>query len=280
MSEFEHFVVLGSGRLGVFIIQELVALKKQGKIKSVVVFTRSNDSHERILQLGAKPVNVNYSNADQLVHALKGVDCVVSTLASNAVEFEKEVARACKVLEVKLFVHSEWGLPNVDHPGSRKGEVKKYLKEIKQPWAYFYTGVFIDLVFTPFAGFNWNEGKVSIGGSGNGQVSCTARTDIARYVAYVLINLPVEELENKAFRIEGERTTFNALFSAWESRTGRKLQITRTPREELEKRASHDFHSRLYLAIEDGDGVVGRPEETNLYWPEWTPKTVLQVVLD
>ncbi|KZO99121.1 NAD-binding protein [Calocera viscosa TUFC12733] len=279
MSEFTSFVVAGAGNLGVFIIQELVKLKKQGKIASVVVFTRSNDSHEKILRLGAKPINVNYSNPDQLAHALKGVHCVISTLAVSAVEFEKEIARACKAMEVRLFVPSEFGLPKIDHFGSRKDEVKRYIKEIKQPYAIFYTGAFSDLIFTPYAGFNWDDGKVRIGGSGDQPASFTARPDIARYLAYVLTELSAEELENKIFLIEGERISFNAIFSGWEARTGRTLQITRIPRSELEKESPANFGAHLFLEIDNGNGTVGAPEETNLYYPEWKPKKALEVLL-
>ncbi|KZT54961.1 NAD(P)-binding protein [Calocera cornea HHB12733] len=280
MSDFKSFVVAGAGHLGVFVIQELVKLKKAGKITSVVVFTRSNDSHEKILQLGAKPININYQNADQLAHALKGVDCFISTLTVSAIQFEKEIARACKAVDVRLFVPSEFGLPKVDHVGSKKDEVKKYIKEIKQPYAVFYTGAFTDMIFTPYAGFNWDEGKVSIGGSGDQPLSCTARPDIARYMAYVLTELPADDLENKIFCIEGERISFNAVCSGWEARTGRTLQITRIPRSVLEKEPPTNFGAHLLVEIDKGNGTVGPPEEINLYYPEWRPKKVLEVLLD
>ena len=49
------------------------------------------------------------------------------------------------------------------------------------------------------------SGSVGAGGDGNAKASFTSRTDIARYVAYVLTSLPPTDIKNKTFRIEGER---------------------------------------------------------------------------
>ncbi|KZO99122.1 NAD-P-binding protein [Calocera viscosa TUFC12733] len=281
MSKFTRFVVAGAGNLGVFIIQELVKLKKQGKIDSVVVLTRSKDAteNETALRLGGKPTNINYSRPDQLAHALKDVHCVISTLSAYDAEFEKDITHACKAMEVNLFVPSEFGLPKISQLRSRKDGVKRYFEEIKQPYAVFYTGMFPDLIFTPYAGFNWDDGKVRIGGSGDQPASFTSRSDIARYVVHVLTELSADELENKTFLIEGERISFNAIFSGWEARTGRTLEITRMPRSELERASPINLGAHLFLEIDNGNGTVGPPEETNLYYPEWKPKKVLQVLL-
>ena len=54
------------------------------------------------------------------------------------------------------------------------------------------------------------SGKVSVAGDGNKQISFTSRTDIARYISYVLTQLPAEQLKNRTFTINGDvkvRTT-------------------------------------------------------------------------
>ncbi len=45
---------------------------------------------------------------------------------------------------------------------------------------------------------------MSIGGEGNEPFAFTSRTDIARYVSYVLTHLPPEQLKNRTFTIAGE----------------------------------------------------------------------------
>ena len=57
-----------------------------------------------------------------------------------------------------------------------------------------------------FFGFDLANGEATVSGLGDAPISFTGRPDIARYVGFVFTNLPAEELEWKAFRLEGERT--------------------------------------------------------------------------
>jgi hypothetical protein len=52
---------------------------------------------------------------------------------------------------------------------------------------------------------------VSVGGDGNQQISFTARTDIARFVSYVLTHLPPEQLKNRGFAIAGDNKVMSGL---------------------------------------------------------------------
>ena len=49
------------------------------------------------------------------------------------------------------------------------------------------------------------SGKVAVGGDGNAPVSWTARRDIARFLAYVLVHSPASRLQNQVLRLEGDR---------------------------------------------------------------------------
>ena len=64
-----------------------------------------------------------------------------------------------------------------------------------------------------FFGFDLANGEATVSGLGDAPISFTGRPDIARYVGFVFTTLPAEELEWKAFRLEGERTvgTIHAL---------------------------------------------------------------------
>ena len=57
------------------------------------------------------------------------------------------------------------------------------------------------------------NGKVSVGGDGNKQISFTARPDIARFVSYVfkLLHLPPEQLKNRASAIAGDNKVTGGL---------------------------------------------------------------------
>ncbi len=56
-----------------------------------------------------------------------------------------------------------------------------------------------------FLGLDLNGGNVAVGLDGNALNSFTAQSDIGRYVAYVLTNLPRSKIEWRVFRIESER---------------------------------------------------------------------------
>lgn len=49
------------------------------------------------------------------------------------------------------------------------------------------------------------SGKVAVGGDGNAPISWTARKDIARYLAHVLVHTPATRLQNQILRLEGDR---------------------------------------------------------------------------
>jgi hypothetical protein len=57
------------------------------------------------------------------------------------------------------------------------------------------------------------NGKVSVGGDGNKQISFMVRPDIARFVSYVfrLLHLPPEQLKNRAFAIAGDNKVTGGL---------------------------------------------------------------------
>ncbi len=65
-----------------------------------------------------------------------------------------------------------------------------------------------------FLDLDVTSGKVSVGGDGNGQISFTSRSDIARYVSYVLTHLPPEQLKDRTFTIAGENKVRSNL---WDS---------------------------------------------------------------
>jgi len=57
----------------------------------------------------------------------------------------------------------------------------------------------------PF-GWQFAEGKVSFGGSGDSNLTFTHRTDVARYIANVLTRISPSDLAWKVLRIQGEVT--------------------------------------------------------------------------
>ena len=56
------------------------------------------------------------------------------------------------------------------------------------------------------------SGKVAVGGDGNAPISWTARKDIARYLAHVLVHTPATRLQNQILRLEGDRVVRFPIF--------------------------------------------------------------------
>jgi hypothetical protein len=177
------------------------------------------------VQGDAKVIQVDYSNDQSIKHALTGVEVVISTISGEALDVQRKIAAAAKEVGVKLFVPSDFGgITEGATEGlfGAKANIQSQLKALGIPYAVFYTGPFADYIWSsyvirvlwPFHPINHTvkrfldldvtSGKVSVGGDGNGQISFTSRTDIARYVSYVLTHLPPEQLKNRTFTIAGE----------------------------------------------------------------------------
>lgn len=274
---FRSFAVIGAGHLGSFIIDELLRLKVIGTVSSVAVLSRSDitASHPEWATQGAKFVAVDYNDRSSLVTAFEGVEVVICTVRGvpEAIQGQEGLADAAKAAGAKIFVPSEFGTASANHLVEMKTKILNYLKEIELPYVIFYTGPWVDLIMIPFFGFDLVNGKVNVPGIGDTPISFTGRPDVARYVAFVFTNLPVEKLEWKTFRMEGERSTWNKLLREYQEKTGKTLEITHTPPSELESRSDHI--SVLTLRWERGEGVVGDQIDNDVY-PGWNPKKAVE----
>jgi len=276
MSGYTKFVVVGSGGLGSFIIEQLLKDKAAGAVKEVVVLTRQNS--KTVVQGDAKVIWVDYSNVESIRHALTGVDVVINAVSGRALDVQGRIAVAAKEAGVKLFVPSDFGgITEEQTEGfyGRKAKFKGQLKALGIPYANFYTGIFADSIWSPYLLLDVTSGKVSAGGDGNTTIPFTSRTDIARYVSYVLTHLPPEQLENRAFRIAGDNKTFNEVFKAYEEKIGKKVEVTYIPISELDARlaANPEDHS---MELHKYWATAGPFERTdNHLYPDWDPSPVL-----
>ncbi|KZO93431.1 NAD-binding protein [Calocera viscosa TUFC12733] len=285
MSGYKNFAVVGAGTLGKFIIDELLKEKAAGKIDKVVVLTRSVNGNDALAEKGAKPIVVDYASSTSLQSALHGIDVVISTISGLAIAVQEPLSDAAKAVGVKLFVPSEYAGDTINRTEEGpvfgpKNELRKHLEQIGLPWAVFFTGPFSDwILYQPFLGFDIGNGKVEVSGTGDGVVSWTSRIDIARYVVYATTVLPPSKLHNRVFKIEGERTSMNKVLAEYQVRTGKKVEITYLPLEEVEAKAkAGDIKSILQLVFELY-GEYGTEEEMNVDWPDFNPETVVDAIL-
>ncbi|KAA1474792.1 NAD-P-binding protein [Dentipellis sp. KUC8613] len=289
MSTFSRFAIAGAGNLGAFVAEELLNLKASGKVKEVTVLTRSsgtNSTLDKLASKGAKIATVDYTSKASLTAALSGVDVAISTLSLGpGFEAQDAVAVAAKAAGVRLFLPSEFGNATDELTEGllyAKTQFHARLRELGLPYLLVFTGEFTDFVFIPFVDLDINSGKVTVGGDGNTPLSWTSRTDIGRFVAHALTTLPPNELNNKIFRIEGDRLSFNEVFKQYEAKTRKKIAVAYRSIAELEaavKANGADFSSFFHLAWAQGGGLTGKKEDlANGLFPGWNPKKVIDVI--
>ncbi|KAA1474795.1 NAD(P)-binding protein [Dentipellis sp. KUC8613] len=288
MSTFTTFAVAGIGGLGTYVAEELLKLKTAGKVKRVVLLTRSKagSQWQHFKNEGAEIFSVDYESNTSLVAALAGVDVVVSVITLMALDAQSALAIAAKEAGVSLFVPSEFGTQThnlEDGPMLPKREAQEELRRLDLPYALFYTGSFTDTNFSEsWTGLDPRSGHVLVGGDGNAPISWTTRKDIARYLAHVLTSETADQLQGKIFRIEEERASLNEIYKQYTAKTGKKIDITYRSIDDLRATLANnpwDFTSLMSLAFAEGKGTVGDVGDvTNDEYPEWNPQKVVEVI--
>jgi len=276
-SSYTKFAVIGAGRIGNCIVEDLLKEKAAGIVKEVAVLTRQGSN--KTIQGDAKVIEVDYSNDESIKNALTGVDVVISTVAIAALGIQGKLAAAAKNADVKLFIPSEFG--NITEgdtdPGlhGTKANFQGQLKALGLPYTAFYTGKFPDSGWTPASHIDITSGKVSVGGDGNTQITFTSKPDVARYVSYVLTHLPPEQLKNRSFAIAGDNKSFNEIFKLYEEKTGKKLQVTYIPLSELDAKIAADPED--FIAFLHKSWATAGPfkRTDNHLYPDWNPSSVI-----
>ena len=176
-------------------------------------------------------IQVDYSNEASIKHALTGVDVVISTVPVAAFDVQWKISVAAKEVYVKLFVPSEFG--GISEEITEGLDVEKATRERSSSVGSFGTAIYrllywrvrrsglvvvrptYDILLSlsvlssyvrRFINLDLTSGKVSVGGDGNKPIPFTSRTDIARYVSYVLTHLPSEQFKNRSFTMAAADT--------------------------------------------------------------------------
>ncbi|KAJ7071406.1 hypothetical protein C8F01DRAFT_432983 [Mycena amicta] len=276
---YKSFAVVGAGTVGSAIVAGLA-----GKNLPVVVLARPGSKSIDNLPAGAKSATLDTSDAAAVAAVLKEhkVDVVLSTVTTTAVSAQKPIVDAAKAAGVKLFVPSEYGMPTDGETQGvlgAKNQIAEQLKSLGIPSLKIYTGIFTE--FLPWLFAYTENKKINVIGEGEVPVSFTSAPDIAGFVVHVLTTLPPAELENKAFRIEGDRIKANDIGALFKTTVEHVSQI---PGE------LGDLKTGLLTAVDTGAGSTGwnavtKSEGTgdaaaggaNKLWPGHHWKTIKEV---
>jgi len=279
MSSYKSFAVIGAGALG-----STIAAAFAAQNLPVVVLARPGSKSTDKLPAGAKLATVDTSDAAAVAAVLKEhtIDVVLSTVTGNAIGAQKSLIEAAKAANIKLFVPSEYGGPTEglnEGIWAEKNQIAEQLKSAGIPSLRIYNGIFIEYI--PWLFLNAETKKIHIVGKGEAPFSATALPDVAGFVVHVLTTLPSTELENKIFRIEGERTKANDLGALFKTAVE---YVTEIPGEmgDIKTMVATEFDSGLGST---GWSVVTKSEGTgdaaassaNKLWPGHHWKTIKEV---
>ncbi|KAJ7443255.1 hypothetical protein B0H11DRAFT_2093161 [Mycena galericulata] len=279
MSSYKSFAVIGPGALGSAIVAAFAA-----RNLPVVVLARPGSKSTDKLPAGAKLATADTSDAAAVAAVFKEhtVDVVLSTVTGYAIGAQKSLIEAAKAANIKLFVPSEYGVPTEglnEGVWAEKNQIAEQLKSAGIPSLRIYNGIFTEYI--PWLFLNAETKKIHIVGKGEAPLSATALPDVAGFVVHVLTTLPSAELENKIFRIEGERTKANDLGALFKTAVE---YVTEIPGEtgDIKTRAATELDSGLGST---GWSVVTKSEGTgdaaagsaNKLWPGHHWKTIKEV---
>ncbi|KAH9055456.1 NAD-P-binding protein [Lactarius vividus] len=285
MSGFKKFAIVGAGNVGNFIVEALLKQKAAGAVEEITIVTRpaskDKEQNKAFAARGVRIAAAEFTDVPALTMALAGAHVVISTISLTVVDLQVHIAQAAKAAGAHVFVPSEFGGPT-DHLNDSllgvKGALHAKLREVGPPLLLVYTGPFADVSWLGIVGLDVTSGKVAVGGDGNSPVSFTARNDVARFLAYVLVHAPAARLQNQTLRLEGDRASFNEIFKGYEERTGKKLDVTYRSLDSLRAKIAEnpqDFDAYLHLNWAT-NGTNGTPD--NGLYPEWNPTKVLDII--
>ncbi|KAH9993632.1 NAD-P-binding protein [Russula vinacea] len=270
MSNFRKFAIVGAGN-------ELLKQKAAGSIDEITIVSRpasrDKEQNKSFSARGVRIASAEFTDVPALTAALAGAHVVISTISLFAIDAQVPIAEAAKAAGASLFVPSEFGGPtdNLEGVFGAKGTLHAKLREVGPPLVLVYSGPFADYSWGQIVNLDIKSGKVAVGGDGNAPVSWTARRDLARFLAHVLVHSPAARLQNQVLRLEGDRASFNEIFRVYEERTGTKLDVTYRTVDSLRARLAknaYDFDAYLHT-IWATDGLVGEPD--NGLFPGWNP---------
>ncbi|GAB7361846.1 hypothetical protein MBLNU230_g1886t1 [Neophaeotheca triangularis] len=289
---------------GLTMLRVFFATNKETQKHKLVLLSRTPQPSLAAQGVQVRPID--YSIHAQLVHALRDVHTVLSTVGGNAeaiLRSQLALLRAAKEAGVKRFAPSKYGgagpVPDVDlfRP---KVEVWAAAQASGLEWTRFACGLFMSIFATgtpknvtevgidegaatgeeeALAGlrpwnyiFNMRAGTVEMPGTGEAVFTVTDTRDVARFVYEAL------ELESwpKELGMYGDRLSLLEAVRIIEEVQGRKLLIKESSIADMQREMHEDpskiFYNQTRMMLIDGYFDV--PGDLNGLYPLVKPNTV------
>jgi len=209
MSSSTTIVVAGAtGNLGGRVVNSIL---KQGVAVTALIRTdTARDKSETLRRSGARVVEVDFHQLEQVVKACAGDSCVVSTLAGLRdviVDTQRVLLEGSAKAGVPRFIPSDFSADYTKwpQPENRTLDLRREFDRILESTAIRSTsilnGAFLDLLLGPFPAFNLEARTVTYWGDPDSRLEFTKLDDIAAFTALTSLDSSAP----RRLRIVGER---------------------------------------------------------------------------
>ncbi|MGQ0713084.1 MAG: SDR family oxidoreductase [Gemmatimonadaceae bacterium] len=276
-------MILVAGATGYLGSEICRLLRERGEpVRALVRHTSSTEKIERLRALGVEFAIGDLKDRRSLDAACHHVDTVITTASTTfsrqpddsirRVDQEGQLALVDAAIAngVERYVYVSFS-GNLDlecalHTAKRT--VERAVRNSGMTYTILRPSFFIEVWLSPAAGFDVEQGKARIFGTGDQRLSWISLGDVARF-AVECIDHP--SARNAVFELGGEPVSPNEIVAETERRTGKPMQVERIPTDALHAQRSaakdpmeHTF-ATLMLGYAQGDEVdIGSARELSI----------------
>ena len=255
-------LVAGStGYLGGEICRRLVANGHQ--VRGLVRSTSDPAAVARLRELGIETVEGDLRDRASLANAVRGADTVVTTAtttrsrqADEGIETTDQQGQlnlvdAARSAGVRRFIFVSYsGQLGVDDPLTvAKRTVERSIRESGMTYTILRPSVFMEAWLSPVFGFDYNNARATIYGSGERKISWISLGDVAEFAVR---SVGDPKAENAVLELGGpEALSPNEVVRIFEEVGGREFQVQHVSEDALraQKETATDSMSRAFAGL-------------------------------
>jgi nucleoside-diphosphate-sugar epimerase len=224
-------VVAGAtGNLGTRMVSELL---KKGAVVSALIRSESDPEKVNALKtLGAKIVEIDYSDKAQLVSALKDAHCIISTLSGlreTIIDTQKLLIDAAITANVKRFIPSDFSIDftHLKSGGNRnldlRRELHRYLENLPISSITIFNGAFMDMLTDQIPLVLFKYKKLLYWGNADQSIDFTTMDNTAEFTA----NVALDTTTQRFFHIAGDQISPRQMAKVVSNVTGDDYKLFR-----------------------------------------------------
>jgi nucleoside-diphosphate-sugar epimerase len=229
MSNSTMIVVAGAtGNLGSRVVDSI--LKQRVAVTALIRTGTARDKAETLIRSGARVVEVDFHQLEQVAKACAGASCVVSALAGLRdviVDTQRILLEGSAKAGVPRFIPSDFSADYTKwpQPENRTQDLRREFDRILESTAIRPTsilnGAFLDLLLGPFPAFNLEARTVTYWGDPNSRLEFTKLDDIAAFTALTSLDSSAP----RRLRIVGERISARELATLAQEVYGERFEL-------------------------------------------------------